>query len=336
MVAAVQRGPRHGDNLDLTDDLMDHVAAATPQWLLRRPSSRAYFVQPFHDGEDTGWCVNGVADGWGRYTSRFIAALGPQLAAAVTAQLRTGLRDGRAVQYRPTLGFNANLHPRLVSEEVGEDPAWTGLLADELELVHHQESDTVRLRVAATGEHLNVLYLGFLFQGVLPDRAAPLYLDLGGSLTRFGHLAAAESLEVRGRTAKRYPRLRYRSLVLSRRSWQLDPDSARDLVSDLRRDGDVPFGAAVHWAATLGLPSAVFVSGLGARLGDREAMRAYFTDPKPQFVDLGSALHLRCLARLLAEHGGPVRIEEALPIPGEGPTGRHATELVVETYSTRG
>ncbi|GIH21023.1 lantibiotic dehydratase [Rugosimonospora africana] len=352
VVAAVRRAPRHGDELELTDDLIDEAVATAPRWLSRRPSSRAYFVQPFQDAEGIGWCLNGVGDGWGRYTSRFLAALGPQLAAAVGRQLREALRDGRPVQYRPTYGFNANLHPRLLADEVGEDPAWANLLATELELVHHQESDTVRLRVIGTGELLNVLYLGFLFPGWLPDRVAPLYLDLGGSLTHFSHLPPAEPVEVRGRTVKRYARLRYRSLVLSRRAWRLDPQSVQDLISDLRHDGDVPARGAVRWAATLGLPPAVFVSSYFARLGNHAAMRAALTDPKPQlvdvpkrqraadpkpqFVDLASALHLRCLARLLAEHSGPVLIEEALPVPGEAPTGRHATELVVETYLRRG
>lgn len=54
--------------------------------------------------------------------------------------------------------------------------------------------------------------------------------------------------------------------------------------------------------------------------------------PKPQFVDLGNALHLRCLDKWLARHPDGVVLEEALPAPGGRERATRAVEVVVETY----
>ena len=336
VTAAARATTRRGDEVELPEKLVADVSDALPAWLLRRPSSHAYFVQPLHTQAGTGWCVNSIGDGWGRYTSRFLDLLGPGLARAVTGQLDATFAGSRVAQYRPLSGFNANLHPRLVADEVGEDPAWANLLTDQLELVHDPQADVVRLRVAGTGQHLDVLYLGFLLQPALPDRVAPLYLDLGASRVYLGHLAPAEPVEVAGHAVWRHCRLRYRAVVAARRSWVLEAATAAEMCADLQRDDDVPVSAAARWAARLGLPPAIFVSGATTDLfRDPDALRTHFTNPKPQFVDLGSALHLRCLARLLSGYSGPIRIAEALPVPGAGPAGRRAVELVVETYRRR-
>jgi hypothetical protein len=323
-VHAAAAGP--GADTRLPDHLPAEVAAALPDWLGHRPASYGCFVQPYRSPGGTGWCVNTVADGWGRYASRFVDALGPRFARSLARRVGALLGD-RAAQYRPVYGFNANLHPLLVADEVGEDPAWASLLADELEVVHDPDADVVRLRVAATGQHLDVLYLGFLMSPWLPDRSAPLYLDLGGSHVTLAHLAPSTLVDA---PVRRRGRLSYRDIVLGRRTWTLDPAA---LVADLRRDGELPVAAAARWAARLGLPDAVFVSGAGVvSFGDAEAMAAYLEEPRPQFVDLANPLHLRCLPRLLADHPRQVAIVEALPVPGTAPTGRHAVELLVETY----
>ncbi|WP_436533328.1 lantibiotic dehydratase [Actinoplanes sp. HUAS TT8] len=336
ITSAARTGPRRDDEVRLTDTLLDRAAAALPEWLLHRPGSHSFFVQPYEiTGGTTGWCLNRIGDGWGRYTSRFLTALDPRLAGAVTDQVR---RHSAAtpVQYRPVSAFNANLHPMLTAEEAGEDPAWSSLPIEDLELVHEPENNALRLRVAATGRPIDLLYLGFLLQPGLPDRAAPLYLDLGGSNAVLGHLAPTEPVEVDGRIVHRRSRLGYRDLTLVRGSWLLDAATVAALRDDLLRDGDVPVAAAARWAAALNLPRAVFVSGAGGDLlTDPQALRAYFQDPKPQFFDLGSALHLRCLAKTLGQFTGGIRLEEALPVPGTGPTGRRAAEFVVETYRTR-
>lgn len=334
VTAAVRAsGPDDGE-AELPERVLTDVAAALPDWLLRRPSSHAWFVQPFRRGPGTGWCVNRVGGGWGRYGSRFLHAFGPRAIRAVAAQLRGTLGAGRVAQYRPSAGFNANQHPLLVADEVGEDPAWATLLADELELVHDKDTDEVRLRVAATGQPLDVLYLGFLVQPSLPDRAAPLYLDHAAGRTSLAHLAPAGVVEVDGHRVSRRARLRYGDVVIARRAWQLDPSTVDEWRVELERDGDVPVVAATRLPAMLGLPEATFVarSGPDPSGGGPGDLRSYLGDPKPQFVDLGSALHLRCLSRLLARHSGGVQVEEALPVPGDGPAGRRAGELIVETY----
>lgn len=336
VVAAVQENAG-GDQVEVPEHVVVDTAAALPAWMLRRPASFGYFVQPFHNGTHTGWCVNRIYGGWGRFTSRFLDRLDPSAARAVGAQVRRTLGDTRLVQYRPVVGFNANLHPLLVADEVGEDPAWATLLADELELVHDPDSDQVRLRVARTGQPVDVLYLGFLVPFVLPDRAGPVYWDQGLGRSSLTQLAPRDVTEVDGVPMTRQLRLRYRDLVLARGSWTLAEPTVRAWRGDLERDDDVPAAAAARWTARLGLPSEVFVSGAGdERMADAAEFLRHLDQPKPQYLDLGSALHLRSLPRLLGRYRGGMRIEEALPVPGDGSAGRRAIELLVETYRGRG
>ncbi|MFC9291597.1 hypothetical protein, partial [Streptomyces sp. NPDC057052] len=52
----------------------------------------------------------------------------------------------------------------------------------------------------------------------------------------------------------------------------------------------------------------------------------------PQALDLGNALHLRCLGNWLARRSGGVVLEEALPAFGGRDRPARAVESVVETY----
>ncbi len=324
------------DEVELPGRVLAEATAALPAWLLARPASYSYFVQPFHRGDRVAWCINHVYCGWGRFGSRFLDLLDRRAASEVAAQLGRFLGAERIAQYRPAAGFNANLHPLLVADEVGEDPAWANVLVDKLELVHDLATDQVRIRFADTGEALNVLYLGFLAPFMLPDRLAPLFLDLTSGRTSLTHLAPRETVDVDGHRVTRRARLRYRDVVIARRAWTLDETTVEALRLDLERDEDVPAAAAAQWAARLGLPEALFVTNaLGSQPRGLADYLRLLQQPKPQYVDLGSALHLRCLSRLLVRRAGGLRLEEALPVPGTGPVGRRAVEFVVETYRAR-
>jgi len=310
------------DEVQVPDDLPRRVERAMPGWMRGRPASYSFFVQP----AGGLLVVNHVYPGWGRFTSRFLDALGPPARAAVARHLRAALGDG-VTQLRPVCGFNANLHPLLVPREIGEDAAWADIDAGLVSAHHDPVSDQIRLRHEPTGEPLDVLYLGFLMPSLLPARLAPLATDLGGGSVDLGRLATGRAVAT-GDGCRVRPRIRYRDVVITRRSWSLPATAVAAWRRDL--DTDVPFDAVTRWVARLGLPTEVFVApGKPPPTRAADALRD-LGRPKPQYVDLANALHLRCLSRTLARHPDGVRISEALPVPGS----RHGRvlELVAETY----
>ncbi|MGW8783832.1 lantibiotic dehydratase [Streptomyces sp. NPDC055796] len=315
------------------------LAARLPGWTAARPLSYAWFVQraPGADRASDGLlCVNHVYGGWGRFTSRFLDDLPRGAAAEVAREIRRGLGDGaRAAQIRPVGGFNANLHPLLVGEEIGPDRHRSALAEADVELVHEPESDQLRLRLRATGEPLDVLYLGFLAPVMLPQRLAPFLCDHPAGVVDFRRLLPGRTLAVPGGEVRLTPRLRHGHAVLARRRWLLPEGVLAALRADLAADpGEIPAAAAARWRALLGLPEQVFLHAVPEPSAGRAAedfvrsLRA----PKPQALDLGSALHLRCLAGWLARHPRGAVLEESLPVFGGRSRPAHAVELVAETY----
>lgn len=143
--------------------------------------------------------------------------------------------------------------------------------------------------------------------------------------------------EVPGGQLVRTPRLRHRHVVLRRRRWKLAAGTVAALRGELAAAGaEVPFEAAARWRALLGVPDQLFLHPpLGAPAGAggaEDGAPARPAPPKPQFVDLGNALHLRCLDKWLARHPDGLVLEEALPAPGGRRRATRAVEVVVETY----
>ena len=313
------------------------LGARLPQWMLQRPVSYSYFLQ--RGTPDGLLCVNHVYGGWGRFSSRFLGSMASVAGAEVAARIRQGLGAGaRAVQVRPVGGFNANLHPLLVPDEIGPDRRWTSIGEPDVELVHDEASDQVRLRLRATGELLDVLYGGFLAPVMLPRRIAALLSDHPHGVVDFRPLVPQSVREAPGGRVVSTPRLRYRHLVLQRRRWHLPPGVVQALRADLGGDPTaehgVPAVAAVRWRALLDLPEQLFLHPAPAASAGRatEDFLTRLGRPKPQFVDLGNALHLRSLAKWLSRHPDGAMLEEALPAPGGRDRAAPAVELVVETY----
>jgi hypothetical protein len=327
-------GPAGGDwreEVHLDEDEVRNAAAAGQ--LGPRPVSYSFFVQR---DDDTGLlCVNHVYGGWGRFTSRFLSALGPDAAADVARQIRDGLGSAaRPVQIRPVGGFNANLHPRLVRDELGDDPRRASLTERDVELVHDLDTDQVRVRLRHDGELLDLLYAGFLAPVMLPDRVALFVNDFPSGVVSFAPLVPRFALETPGGRLVRTPRLRYRHLVLRRRQWHLPGATLSALRDELAAGGEVPTGAVARWRSMLDLPEQVFIHPLPPSGVDRtsQGMLRALDLPKPHLADLGNALHLRCLGKWLARHGDGVVFEEALPAAGGKALPHRAVELVVETY----
>lgn len=194
--------------------------------------------------------------------------------------------------------------------------------------------------MAATGELLDVFYPGLLAPLMLAPRIAALLADRPHGMVDFAALVPRYAGEVPGGTLVRTPRLRYRHIVLRRRRWQLSAGAVEALRAELAADAEVPVAAAARWRALLGAPEQVFLhpvpaAGVGGQSAGADFMRRLAL-PKPQFVDLGNALHLRCLRKWLDRHPDGVVLEEALPAPGGRARPGRAVELVVETYRAGG
>ncbi|MFJ3925363.1 lantibiotic dehydratase [Streptomyces sp. NPDC090022] len=322
-------------DVTLPAGLVRGLGSRLPGWARRRPASYAYFVQ--RDTADGLLCVNHVYGGWGRFTSRFLDAMDPGAAAEVAARIRAGLGErARAAAVRPVGGFNANLHPLLVPDEIGPDRRWTSLAESDVDLVHDPVGDDVRLRLRTTGELLDVLYLGFLAPVMLPHRLAPYLSDHPCGVVDFSALVPARTLPAPGGHVVRTARLRHRHLVLRRRRWYLDAGVLARLRAELAADdAGLPAAAVARWRALLDLPDQLFLCPAPVVAPSGKAADTFLAGlrrPKPQFLDLGNALHLRCLGKWLARHTDGAVLEEALPAPGGRDRPARAVELVVETY----
>ncbi|MGA4988772.1 lantibiotic dehydratase [Nonomuraea bangladeshensis] len=311
-------GDPHSLDREIPREAVDAAADLLPAWVHARPVSYSYFVQPVPGG---GLAVNHVYAGFARFTSRFLPLLDPSATAAVTEWLHRVLGPD-TVQYRPVLGFNANLHPMVTAREVGEDPRWADLPPEELDLLHDEDTELVRVVDRATGRPLSVLYLGFLVPYSLPDRTAPLTADLVCGHPALSGLAGRR--ETGGVTE--LGRLTHDGIVLQRRKWKFADDAATALREAFRSEH--PAVAAARLRARHGLPEHLFAAAstaVDSLAGFLRKLRA----AKPQYVDLGNALHLRCLPAHLERYPEDIALVEALPVPGT--VDEPVTELIVES-----
>ncbi|MEZ7131570.1 lantibiotic dehydratase [Nonomuraea sp. AD125B] len=311
-------GDPHSLDREIPREAVDAAADLLPAWVHARPVSYSYFVQPVPGG---GLAVNHVYAGFARFTSRFLPQLDPSATAAVTEWLHRVLGPD-TVQYRPVLGFNANLHPMVTAREVGEDPRWADLPPEELDLLHDEDTELVRVVDRATGRPLSVLYLGFLVPYSLPDRTAPLTADLVCGHPALSGLAGRR--ETGGVTE--LGRLTHDGIVLQRRKWKFADDAATALREAFRSEH--PAVAAARLRARHGLPEHLFAeasTAVDSLAGFLRKLRA----AKPQYVDLGNALHLRCLPAHLERYPEDIALVEALPVPGT--VDEPVTELIVES-----
>ncbi|MFH9265177.1 lantibiotic dehydratase [Streptomyces sp. NPDC017546] len=336
LVEAVHRaharsGGGPGDDVVLPAGLVAALGSRLPPWATRRPVSYTEFLQRAPGGE---LCVNHVYGGWGRFSSRFLDSVDAGAARGTAAAVSDALGPGAAVaQVRPVSGFNANLHPLFVPREIGPDRSYTSLGADDVELVHDLADDEVRVRIKATGERADVLYAGVFAPLLLQPRLAPLLMDHPHGITDFSALVPRHRTAVPGGELVRTPRLRHRHLVLRRRRWELAGSTVTVLLAELAAEGEIPVGTVARWRALLGVPDQLYLHATppaGSGRVDEDLLRA-LDRPKPQYVDLGDALHLRCLGKWLGRHPRGVVLEEALPVPARDEKSA-AVELVVETY----
>ncbi|WP_329173656.1 lantibiotic dehydratase [Streptomyces sp. NBC_01477] len=261
----------------------------------------------------------------------------------LTGRLRETLRGWQppgAVFAEITAGSattNLNLHGRLTDYEIvcpGESstaPAEARIDLDDLYAEHDEDADRLVLRSRRLDREVVPLYLGYLVPMVLPEVPRTLLLLSPTSRASFDVWRGVPEAPGRdGVTAR--PRVRYRSLVLHRRSWTAAPGAL-----PVREPGMDDAGFYLRWQRWRrdhGLPDRVFATLHEQREDGAGGFGAVFGGSKPQYVDFDSPLSLIALDALTG--GGRTRtvFEEMLPGEDElhvrSPRGHHVAELAVE------
>lgn len=317
------------DEAVLDDATLDEIDAALPQ--AERDVARS--VSLFGQAAGSRFVLNHVYGGRARYFSRYLNHADPDF----TAQLRQHNADlvppgVRALHMRPVLGFNANVGPLLLTDELAltdePRPGPGAITIDDLHLVHTPVG--LRLRTVRDDQDVALLYTGFLVPHALPSEQMLLALLAGAPYLSFGDLGL--DLHSRWRTgapdARRgTARVVSGDLVLFRRRWAL-PTEVLDV-----RPGETPqahFRRVNAERMSRGIPEQVFVRSL---MGRQITPVERAMSPKPQHIDFLSRLHVRHAARRLA-HLGPLLVaEEFSPHPVHGvrsDRGVHATEVFFE------
>lgn len=267
----------------------------------------------------------------------------------LTSRLRETLRAWQppgAVFAEITAGSattNLNLHGRLTDYEIvcpGETstaPAAARIDLDDLYAEHHNTEDRLVLRSRRLGREVVPLYLGYLVPMVLPEVPRTLLLFSPTSRAKLDvWRGVPEGPAADGVTAR--PRVRYRSLVLHRRSWTAAPGALPVRAPGM--DEAAFFLAWQRWRRQHGLPERVFATVREERQDGGGPGAVFGGGAKPQYVDFDSPLSLIALDGLTA--GGPVRtvFEEMLPAQDDlhvrSAHGRHAAELAVEIVPRAG
>lgn len=339
--------------LDLGEEMVDEVAAHLAP-LDSRYSPQSHFVQLAGDGSAGSGSGSGpeqlavLNDSFGglcfpftRFTHCFDGEPGGGLSDLLRAELARRQPEG-AVFAEVTAGAattNLNLHGRLTDYEIvcpGEVSSADGrarIDLDDLFLEHDPEADRLVLRSRRLGREVIPLYLGYLLPMVLPEVPRTLLL-LSPTSRAVPEVwrGVPEGPETGGVSTR--PRVRYRSLVLARRSWTAPAASLPRRAASAHDAGW--FLGWQRWRAAHGLPARVFAR---VRRQEPDAGGAWFGKGKPQYVDFDSPLSLIGLEGLI-DDGDRVAFEEMLPAPEDlhviSEHGRHVAELALEITPRRG
>lgn len=267
------------------------------------------------------------------------AAEGETLSARLRGTLRSWQPPG-AVFAEITAGSattNLNLHGRLTDYEIvcpGESstvPAEGRIDLDDLYAEHDPADDRLVLRSRRLGREVVPLYLGYLVPMVLPEVPRTLLLFSPTSRATVDvWRGVPDGPATDGVTVR--PRVRYRSLVLHRRTWTAAPGSLP--VREPGLDEAEFFLRWQRWRRDHGLPDRVFATVHEQSADDAVGFGAVFGGSKPSYVDFDSPLSLIALDATTGGGRNRTVFEEMLPAESElhvrSPRGRHVAELAVE------
>jgi hypothetical protein len=305
---------------------------------------QSYFLQLARREHDPLAVLNNSYGGIGFPFTRFTHCFeqpdadgGGTLAAELRGSLRERQPDG-AVFAEVTGGSattNLNLHSPLTDYqiacpgEVSSAPESARLPLDDLYVVHDEDADRLVLRSHRLDREVVPLYFGYLVPEALPEIPRTLLLlspSFQVRLDLWRGVPVGEAVD--GVTSR--PRVRYRSLVLHRRSWTAD-----SAVLPVREPGGAEADWYLRWQGWRrrhGLPVQVFARIYQTRPDGLPG--ADFGSGKPQFVDFASPLSLLALEGALSGKQARVVLEEMLPAEDElqarSTDGSHVAEFAVE------
>jgi hypothetical protein len=279
-----------------------------------------------------GFVVNNIDSGYLRCYSRFLTfPRSPVVLDACRAAYGTALSDAHDIY--DTFGFNTAHRPRLCRHRLWLDTPHTAGNGD-LPLsalrvrwpgnapypVLSGGPDDAPVRLRQTGLFVKELYprlLETLMRFAMAGE--PCYFAF-----RFGlHKLVAE----RSATGPvRFPRIRYRDLVLSREQWWI----ARAALPQRALTEDAPayFLRLNTWRHETGLPQRVFMRRHHAgKVLDRDISNT----KKPVLLDFASPLMARMIGRMFGVAFDLVSFEEALPDVTTIDPDQYASEIILET-----
>jgi hypothetical protein len=336
--------PADAGELELDDAALDEVAACLEP-LGAEYAPQSHFVQLAAGRADPLVVLNdsfgGLCFPFTRFTHCFDGEQGAGDADGLSALLRRALRERQpsgAVFAEVTAGAattNLNLHGRLTDYEIvcpgepGRAPREARIDLDDLFVEHEPGTDRLVLRSRRLDREVIPVYFGYLLPMVLPEIPRTLLL-LSPTSRAALDVWRAVAPTADGDGVARRPRVRYRSLVLARRSWTA-PLGALPPRAAVEPDAQW-FLAWQRWRIAHGLPDRVFAT---VRRPEGDAGPAgWFGGGKPQYVDFDSPLSLVALEGLAADGGDRVTFEEMLPAPEElhvvSEGGRHVAEVALE------
>ena len=313
------------------DDITGHM----PPAVKNRPLSQSFTGHVVHrQGDQPIFVLNQILPGASGLMSRFFNGASPAEVARVTNYLKLIAPTGRPVEIPAVFGFNANLHPMLLVEELEVPGISCGYEASskipirDLTIRYCEHADRIVLQ--HDGQPIDPVYLGFMAPSLLPRRIRPLTM----TTTQNKILYISRDLErLRGATPGQVtllPRVMVGQVCISRKMHVFPLDQRPDPSID-----DCAFFVAVrHWRKAWDLPQIAFWRLLprypdantdGVPLSPQQgrevalAGQAEF-DPtafKPAFIDFDDPIHVRIFRRALSRNQFDLAIEEALPGPGD-------------------
>jgi hypothetical protein len=283
--------------------------------------THAFFCQLGREGGQPLLTLNRVYAGFGLLFSRFAHFLSGGQHRDLATELRSALASLQpkgAIFAELPGGYDAtnlNLHPPVTHYEIvcpgdaSTRPADEQITLDDLFLQHSTDDDMVRLYSKRLRRQVIPVYLGFLLPMALPQIQQVLLNFSYVSLCPLSVWTGVEARSAEDGVAK-YPRVRFRNLVLERAMWKMRPQLLPQ--RGLQQSDGEHFLEFARWRRRNGISSPVFVTpdDRMARDGrgpfDRDAY-------KPVYVDFDDIFSLSLLDRTARAAGDRLVMKEMLP-----------------------